>query len=865
MEMIKLPYIRSKISRDQLLLFSKRHFRFLAVLLFSFLGLIIYAPALGVSYFIFGADTVSHDYIMHLYGWGQIAERGKIPLWCPYLFCGFPFIGSLALCPFYPAQLFYWILPHNTAFTLQYVFGTAAAGLFFAYWLRQIGVTRGVALWGGAVFMFSGHFITLCYAGHLQKMLAIAWAPLALAGVARLCRRGPEGTPLPWVDQLRAALIMSVAFAMQMLASHPQIFYATLITCALYAGGKTLPKLLPLVFGVFKSPHSNHPSDDTARASLMQLNAIRVSLLFVAALIAAVAFGAIQIFPALEMSRVSNRADGVTFEEATETSYPPVELLEYAIPRVFGDSVRGGSMPYFGAWGERIVSDYLGAPLLLLAAIGLFSRLTRIRFFLAIICLLSLHIGLGHYTPAYGLLHALLPGFNRFRSPGTFMFLADLSLVALATIGLQALINKVRESTEAFREESNAPPLPGTDVHGANAAPSPALKRTLRMTLSLSTVLIAAGCALTLAGIWNNWGVRTDIATAGEAQRHHINRGMILLGFQLAMAAGFLRAGFMRIAMRNEATRAAPLLLALFALVGLIASNRYFVRFEPLTPYMDYLRYQPVFATLENAPGRPARVLEEDQLKSYYMLHDLATPGGYHPVVLGRYEKLMQTAGYASPRMGSMFAIAYSRTNENRPLEGSWAMLRQTAGGTIWRWSGPARAYVKSRASIAEARDMREARLLLSGGQLALDTYVAEKAHLKDAACAAAAQSADGELASWEPGRITLRASSNGTALLPIAEVIAPGWKARTDEGVALPLIPVNLAQCAIALSGGRSIVHLAYQPFSFRLGGFVTLLFLSALAMSAGGWAARRFGRHQAGQKVTDALVRALARHGLT
>src|SRR5690606_22771520 len=79
--------------------------RLLAGALLLVFALAMYSPALGDSWFVFGTDTVSHDYIMHMYGWVKsIGELGELPLWNPYMFSGMPMIASAALCPFYPTQ-----------------------------------------------------------------------------------------------------------------------------------------------------------------------------------------------------------------------------------------------------------------------------------------------------------------------------------------------------------------------------------------------------------------------------------------------------------------------------------------------------------------------------------------------------------------------------------------------------------------------------------------------------------------------------------------------------------------------------------------------------------------------------------------
>lgn len=86
-----------------------------------------------------------------------------------------------------------------------------------------------------------------------------------------------------------------------------------------------------------------------------------------------------------------------------------------------------------------------------------------------------------------------------------------------------------------------------------------------------------------------------------------------------------------------------------------------------------------------------------------------------------------------------------------------------------------------------------------------------------------------------------LKAQSQGRAILPVAEPHAPGWKAQTDDGVSLKMMPVNIAQRAIVLPGGSLYVSMWYAPFSYRIGAFIFLLSWSALAVA---WGARHVKR---------------------
>ena len=829
-----------------------------AALGYLLIALLLYLPALGSSRFVYGTDTFSHDYIMQLYGWNSVFNDGLIPLWCPYLFLGLPFVGSFAFCPFYPTQALFVLLPHNTAFTMQYALAVALAGLLTAVWVRQIGLSVGAALWAGAAFALSGHFLTLTYAGHLQKMIAIAWAPGAFAAMLVLCRRcaapppvlkqvgevAPGGTarfvlrPRGQADSgvLAPTLGLGFCLAMQLLASHAQVCYATAVCCVLYG----LAVAAPLALRAWVSP-------DPGLAAMLRSAPMRTLGRLVAsvalALALAAAVSAVQMFPGFETGRISNRAAGVSFDEATETSYPPVELAEYAVPSFLGDSVRGSQSGYWGHWGkERIVSDFLGMPILLLALIGVGARFSRYRYFLALLAVGAIVVGLGRNTPVYGLLYAFVPGFSSFRSPGSFMFVADLALVGLAAIGLQAVVSCA---------------WPGEGGVGARMLGGGRRETALH---ALLTALAAAAFALAVVGISRNWGMRLDIATPDEARRYHVNLGLIRLGWHTAVAAVLMRLllvlgagrgpdkpgeaqGAMRLsplaraatALPRGSAQAAAVTLAAFCLLLLVSHNRHFIQFEPLDRYLEFLRFQPVYAALSGEHSTPMRLLEEKDLKNDHILHHVGTPTGYHPIVLGRYERIAQALGYSTEQFGNLFAIRFAHSWSEKPFAGLWQPVRQTPRETVWRWAGTERPWLHAGANVVEADNEAEIekRLRASAGAAGASTFMVARTVLAGSGAKAGRQRTAGELISWAPGNIKLKAGSDGSALLPLAEFYAPGWKARFDDGTPIASIPVNIAMRALVLPGGApSQVELRYAPASFRLGAFASLLTLAAVAL---------------------------------
>lgn len=725
------------------------------------LAIALYAPALGDSRFVYGTDTVSHDYIMHYYGWVKsIAGLGELPLWNPYIFSGLPMIGSAALCPFYPSQWLYLLLPFNTAFTLQYILAVALGGIGAAWWMRCLGLRRAICLWAGVLYMVSGHFLTLTYAGHLQKMIALGWAPIALGATYQLVRLGKSGRRTSQLYKTTCAL--GVALGMQLLASHPQIFYATALACVLQLVGMAITAVpwKALASGKSQGPGLSHEIKPVGRAVLLSALAILVCCVISAA----------QLFPQWEMAGVSNRAAGVSYTEAVETSYPPLEILEYGLPSVFGSSVIGAPQPYFGKWGERIVSDYLGLPVLFLVILGVFGSRRRYRWFLVILVAAGLLIGLGRYLPLYWLLYHVLPGFNGFRSPGTFMFLANCGMIGLAAFGMDYLVSlaqsvnargwksslEVNEPTAAaangalppksaprrdadagdtqpfevaslyaknprYTEGTDTPPQnpsieydeeyedPGYGytvssgqgyVSSSNfmwdAENIPWLGRPA-MLLFLAALAVTALVAAIIA-LGENWGVNLKTATEAERMNFH----MYSLVASSAIAIMLLLGGILLLRLR---TWIGALAIGATALAFPLIYNYAYLRFEPLSPYMAHLTKQPELLRLAKTAPQPVRLIEQNALKNEDMLHGVGSAAGYHPIMLESYAEAMAALGMDSDGFAQLFTVNYARTSdENPPAGGHWALNEELSGrgntaARIWTRTHPA-PYLHNQAEL---------------------------------------------------------------------------------------------------------------------------------------------------------------------
>lgn len=391
----------------------RRHPLLLPALLFAFVAvcqLMVAQRHVPGPWFLFGTDTVAHDAIVHLWVRAQIAaDPMRIPLWAADIQGGIPTIGAFLWTPLAPNVWLHYLLPYPAAQVGGWMMALWIAGISAWLLARAVGMRPSGALATGAVWMLCGHVVTLIHAGHFQKVMALGWLPLAVAGFVYTARGRLR----------RGVLLGALGTGMMFLSGHPQIAWLGAAT-----GGLLLLALAPW----------RRPALVTVRASA-----------FAAAVALGGALGGAQLLPGIEMAGQSNRAGGVSFEEATETSYPPGELMEYLVPNWKGSSVRGDV--YTGEWGERIVSDHVGIPAMLLAVAGIFLAPRRAWPWL-VMGGFWLLVGLGHHTPLYRGLYVAAPGFASFRSPGTMMAGTSLAIAVLVGLSIQrmALVRGSRAS-----------------------------------------------------------------------------------------------------------------------------------------------------------------------------------------------------------------------------------------------------------------------------------------------------------------------------------------------------------------------------------------------------------------------------------
>ncbi|MGB9613511.1 MAG: hypothetical protein ACPL4K_04990, partial [Candidatus Margulisiibacteriota bacterium] len=90
-----------------------------------------------------------------------MVKSGQLPLWNPYIFCGYPLMATLQVGFFYPLSIIYYLLPFNIAFN-YYTIIHYFLGSLFMYWLmRHYQLSRSSSFLSAVLFAFSGYMLSM--------------------------------------------------------------------------------------------------------------------------------------------------------------------------------------------------------------------------------------------------------------------------------------------------------------------------------------------------------------------------------------------------------------------------------------------------------------------------------------------------------------------------------------------------------------------------------------------------------------------------------------------------------------------------------------------------------------------------------
>ena len=735
------------------------------------------------------SDQYAAGYAFRAWGAEWWHRLGHVPLWNPELFGGLPFVAAGHGDIFYPTSFLRLVLPVETVVNLNFVLHYILAGLFTYWLLRRLHVSWTGAVIGGLAYELSGLIASYPSPGHDGKLFASAALPLAfLALVIALRDKRWEGYPL---------LALAVALS---LLGHFQVAYYLLIATGLFALYLTLEEV---------------PSDPAAW---------RVERLGFALGAVLLGFGlaAIQVLPFIHYIPFSPRAQGFHgFAGSTSFAIPWSHVPEFVLKHF-----AGSRETYWGPNGLKLHSEYLGLPVVALAALGALAKeRRRLVVWVGGLGLLFLLVSLGAGTPFYRVWWAVMPLVKKTRAPGMAFFVVALMVALLAGMGAERLERKEgRPHLTAWLVAAGIVALLAvTGVFGA-------------MAQSLAAAVQAATGLQTIAA-----------ARADEAM---IQWGAFGGAVALAITAG------LALAARDE--RLTPRLFAvtLPLVVGcdLWLNARHFWVYSP-NPRADLFRPDAVTDRIKSTP-LPYRALDLGVYPPRYygvplMAFDIPQMLGHHGNELRYYDELLGAEnGFENLRFVQLwgllsvrYVIAPSGARNADSIPGYKRILDSvpTSAGVranLFERIDPA-PYARVVPGAFKATDsavvvptLVDPRIDYSRVVLFTPDQPVAPASIREMPPPSPSRAA---VTAWEPGRMTiaLDPAPPQPSYVLVSENWYPDWHATVD-GAAAPVLRGDYALITVPVPAGAKQVALSFRSPDYETGKAISLMSLALLAAIA-------------------------------
>lgn len=690
-----------------------------------------------------GGDSVSFLYPMYRFAADSL-RAGTVPFWNPYQYAGAPFLADNQSGLFYPFNLVLFLLwPDFSYRAIQLLviwhFFFAGLAMYACLRLLQLETTlaRPAALLGAVAFMLSDVFVT--HIGNLNLIAVAAWLPLAFLGLHRAIAARTTRSRIAW------ALGGGAALGLGTLAGHGQMTF---------------------LLGAFLATYAFYQTIVCRQWAALPLLALLAAF--------AVALAAVSLLPA-----------AATLQHTLRAEFDLVRSANYALPLkalvgLFAPDFYGRGASFWGDW-LRTEYGYAGVLTWLLAAVGVVLRPNRQTFFFVFAGALFLMLALGPATPLYSLLGRMLP-LTPFQVPARFVLLLDFCLAALAAIGLDALLSRVKVSS-----------------------------RTVRAVAAVSALVILS---ITLY-LLRDYGRLSTVESEHAAQ---------MLRAVLVFAALAAAAWLLVVAGLSRRLSATVLAIAAVALLFLdLYSLGHNVELDYNDPQPGFASGSPGLAYLLADPGLHRMDIATGawqpnmpQIEGLY-----AARGVYNPLQLANYNVYMGAVGFRGSPLYNLLGIKYVIGGKGEPPADTNIIVPvfdQDPAVTVYlNTLALPRIMVLYNSEVVADHDAAfdavhresfapEHTVILEGGH----------------ALTGDAGQANVEVVRYDTNRVTLRVTTDHSAYVFLSDVFHPDWQA-TVNGKPEPIETANYAFRAVYVEPGTSEIDMQFVARGWTAGIVLT------------------------------------------
>jgi hypothetical protein len=393
--------------------------KYLAIIIFFFLTIVFFYPVLLKGLLPVPADTIVGMYspyrdffassypngipfknflltdpVRQQFPWRELAvsvfKNFEFPIWNPYSFCGTPLLANFQTAAFNIFNIFLFILPFKTGWSINIILQIFLSSLFLFIYLKNLKLSTEASLFGAIAFSFSGFSIAWLEWGTIVQ--TALWLPLVLFLTDKLFEEKKRITYL-------IGLVLSLSFSL--FSGHPQIFFYVVMFFTAYF-----------------------------LCRFLLIRKKRFILDFFLIIVFFLIITAVQWIPSYDFLMLSARSVDLNWH--TEGWFIPWQnLVQFIVPDFFGNPA---TLNYWGIWNYGEFIGYVGILPFIFAIFCLFYRKDKKTLFFGTVFFLSLLFSFPTFLAKlpYLLNIPIITGFQ----PTRLIFITDFCLAVLAAMGI---------------------------------------------------------------------------------------------------------------------------------------------------------------------------------------------------------------------------------------------------------------------------------------------------------------------------------------------------------------------------------------------------------------------------------------------
>ena len=731
-------------------------------------------------------------------------ETGEKSLWTDALFGGMP---TFQIAPTYEGTK--WLTP--VRYLYQLGFPTPVGWLFvlmmgFFLLMLSFKVRWYYAVLGAIAYAFSSYFFILIGAGHIWKLLVLAYIPPTIAGIV-WCYRG---------KYLGGAAVAAFFAALQLQSNHVQMtYYSMFIIVALV--------IAFLVKAIMDKKVARWciATGSLAVAALLALAANAPNLYLTYKYTQETIRGGHSELKVQGDDVVSKPTDGgLDKDYITQWSYGKDETFTLLIPNVKGGAtikpehgsnvmlslgtvpkaekmVNTGNMTqqdyqildqipqYFGDQPMTNGPVYVGALICALFLLGCFIVKGPEKWALLIVTIISILLSWGHnmmWLTDWMIDH--FPMYNKFRTVASTLVIAEIAMPILAVLALR----------ELFKDPDGW--------------------RKYRLPLAISFGLCAVICLLTaiFPGMFGHFSAQEheQLVASGQIQQYpsldaaiEAVRGSLVSGDAwrslLVLVLGF---GIIYVYLKGKLNElAATLVIAGIVLVDMYTVNKRYLDSDSFTSHYDVPEQtfapRPADTQILQDKDMNYRVMDVQHFGEAMPSYFHKTIGGYHAAKLSRYNDLINNQiAKNNIQVLNMLNARYFIIDDNTIQRNPDAL------GNAW--------FVDTLKYV----DTADAEMAFMDNFNPATSAVADSKFRQQLGDAKAVQPGDNIYeTSYAPNHLTYKSHSANGGLAVFSEVYFPwGWKVSVD-GKPVEMGRVNYVLRALQLPAGDHEIDFRFAP----------------------------------------------------